>query len=99
FHSLTREDLAKIVDIQLGLLKQRLMDQHYHLDITGAAKEFLVRVGYEPAFGARPLKRAIQRYLQDALAMTILEGRFIEGDDIVVDLATDGQGLNFNKRW
>lgn len=98
FHSLTREDLARIVDIQLVLLKNRLMDQHFNLEITDGAKDYLTRVGYDPAFGARPLKRAIQRHVQDALAMTILEGRFVAGDAIVVDLAADGQGLIFSKR-
>lgn len=97
FHSLTREDLTKIVDIQLELLKQRLKDQHFNLAITDAAKGFLTRVGYDPAFGARPLKRAIQRFVQDALAMTILEGRFVEGDAIVVDVADDGNCLIFKK--
>jgi len=98
FHSLTKDDLARIVDIQLSLLHERLMAQHFRLEITAAAKEYLIRVGYDPAFGARPLKRAIQRHVQDALAMTILEGRFAEGDDIVVDLASNGQGLLFSRR-
>jgi ATP-dependent Clp protease ATP-binding subunit ClpB len=97
FHSLTREDLSAIVDIQLEQLKKRLDDQHFHLEITDRAKEFLIGVGYDPAFGARPLKRAIQRHVQDALAIRLLEGQFSEGDYIEVDLATDGKGLDFSK--
>lgn len=97
FHSLTKADLARIVDIQLTLLQQRLTDQHFNLTITDAAKDFLTRVGYDPAFGARPLKRAIQRHVQDVLAMTILDGRFVEGDAIVADLAADGQSVTFRK--
>ncbi len=97
FHSLGREELVKIVDIQLELLKTRLQEQHYTLAITERAKEFLIEIGYDPAFGARPLKRAIQRHVQDALAIRILEGRFAEGDSIEADLAADGKGLEFRK--
>ena len=99
FHALTREDLSRIIDIQLGLLKERLADQHYHLTITDQAKGFLIAAGYDPAFGARPLKRAIQRHLQDALALRILEGRFNEGDSIVVERAASGEGLEFSKGY
>ena len=97
FHSLTREDLARIIDIQLELLKNRLSDQHYHLQITEAAKSFLIKVGYAPAFGARPLKRAIQRHVQDALALQLLQGGFAEGDLIVVDHTGTDQFLTFTK--
>jgi ATP-dependent Clp protease ATP-binding subunit ClpB len=97
FHSLSREDLAKIVDIQNNLLVKRLAEQNFHVELTDKAKEFLIQVGYDPAFGARPLKRAIQRYVQDALAMKILEGAFSEGDRIAIDAAPDGQGLEFRQ--
>jgi len=96
FHALTREDLAKIVDIQVELLQKRLAEQKYRIELTDAAKEFLIEVGYDPSFGARPLKRAIQRYVQDALALKILEGEFAEGDRIIVDRAASG-GLEFRK--
>ncbi len=98
FHSLTRADLARIVDIQLELLKDRLKAQHFQIEITDRAKEFLIQTGYDPAFGARPLKRTIQRHVQDALAIRILEGRFVEGDSIEADLAADGKSLEFRKR-
>ncbi len=97
FHSLTRDDLTKIIEIQLDLLKARLEAQHFQLDLTAQAKEFLIQTGYDPAFGARPLKRTIQRHVQDALAIKILEGSFVEGDSIHADLKADGSGLDFSK--
>ena len=98
FHSLTREDLIRIIDLQLELLAKRLVEQHYHLEVSEAAKAYLIEVGFDPAFGARPLKRAIQRHVQDALAVGILDGRFAEGDSILVERASTGQGLTFSKR-
>ena len=95
FHSLSKENLAKIVDIQLVLLQQRLAEQHFKVELTDAAREFLIDIGYDPAFGARPLKRAIQRHIQDGLAMQILEGRFVEGDSIVIDKDPSVQALSF----
>ena len=97
FHSLTREDLGRIVDIQIDLLTRRLAEQKYTVSLTDDAKKYLIEVGYDPSFGARPLKRAIQRYVQDALAMKILEGAFSEGDTIVVDRLLSGTGLEFRK--
>jgi len=97
FHALSREDLKKIVDIQVELLKHRLAEQKYSISLTDSAKEYLVEVGYDPTFGARPLKRAIQRYVQDALAMRILDGYFIEGDAIIVDRDVAENVLNFRK--
>jgi ATP-dependent Clp protease ATP-binding subunit ClpB len=95
FHSLGREHLARIIDIQVGLLIQRLAEQKYSISLTEAAKEYLIEVGYDPSFGARPLKRAIQRYVQDGLAMKILDGTFAEGDTIVVDRGE--AGLTFGR--
>jgi ATP-dependent Clp protease ATP-binding subunit ClpB len=97
FHALSREDLGRIVEIQIELLTRRLSDQHYRIELSGAAKEFLIEVGYDPNFGARPLKRAIQRHIQDALAMKILEGAFAEGDTILVDRPEGAAGLTFTK--
>ncbi len=97
FHSLGREHLSRIVDIQLSLLTQRLAEQHYRIELTPAAKEFIVEVGYDPNYGARPLKRAIQRYIQDALAMKILEGAFAEGDTIQIDRPEGSPGLTFTR--
>ena len=69
FHGLSKEDLAKIVDLQVVLLTRRLAERKFTISLTDAAKDFLIDVGYNPAFGARPLKRAIQRYIQDQLAL------------------------------
>ena len=98
FHGLSREDLAQIVDIQLILLTKRLSERKFSISLTDAAKDFLIEVGYDPAFGARPLKRAIQRYIQDQLALHILEGKFGEGDSIVVDGAPNTHELLFSRK-
>ncbi|PKN49697.1 MAG: type VI secretion system ATPase TssH, partial [Deltaproteobacteria bacterium HGW-Deltaproteobacteria-16] len=95
FHSLGKEHLARIIDIQVGLLTQRLAEQKFSVSLTDAAKEYLIEVGYDPSYGARPLKRAIQRYVQDGLAMKILDGTFDEGDTIVVDRGE--AGLTFGR--
>ncbi|PID72493.1 MAG: ATP-dependent chaperone ClpB [Desulfobulbus propionicus] len=96
FHSLERDDLAKIVAIQIARMSKRLAEQKYTITLTKEAAEFLVTAGYDPAFGARPLKRAIQRHIEDPLAMEILEGTFIPGDHIVVSVDNSHQ-LAFNK--
>jgi ATP-dependent Clp protease ATP-binding subunit ClpB len=96
FHALGLEHMKQIIDIQLRGLLKRLEDRKIHVEPTDAAKEFIVSEGYDPMFGARPLKRAIQRRLLDPLAMRVLEGEFREGDRIVVDV--DGDGLKFEKK-
>lgn len=90
FHSLSKKDMGAIIDIQLRRLVARLEEKKYRVSITDSAKEFLVEAGYNPLFGARPLKRAIQRYFEDPLAMEILAGRFLEGDNIRVDVREGG---------
>ena len=96
FHSLTREQLTKIVDIQIRHLAERLTENHFELEVTERSKEWLAEVGYDPNYGARPLKRAIQRYVEDPLALQILEGVFHEGDKIVVDL-DENNHIMFNR--
>lgn len=86
FHSLSKKDMRSIIDIQLQRLVARLEERKYKLTITDAAKELLVDAGFNPLFGARPLKRAIQRFLEDPLAMELLSGSFHEGDHILVDV-------------
>lgn len=86
FHSLSKKDMGSIIDIQLQRLVARLEEKKYKLTVTDAAKEFLVDAGFNPLYGARPLKRAIQRFLEDPLAMELLGGSFQEGDHILVDL-------------
>jgi ATP-dependent Clp protease ATP-binding subunit ClpB len=90
FHALGREHLTGIVEIQLRRLERLMADRGFKLEVTGPAKEYLAEVGYDPSFGARPLKRAIQRELQDPLAMQILTGQFQEGDMIRVERGEDG---------
>ncbi|HSB03348.1 MAG TPA: ATP-dependent Clp protease ATP-binding subunit, partial [Anaerolineales bacterium] len=90
FHPLRKEHLAEIVGIQLRHVKDLLADKGYRLEVSAAAREYLAEVGYDPTFGARPLKRAIQRELQDPLALKILSGDFHEGDTILVDRGPDG---------
>jgi len=85
FNRLTQEDIKKIVDIQMGLVQKRLSEKKIEIFLTPKAKEFLAERGYDPVFGARPLKRIIQREVLDPLAMKILEGEFQEGDRIKVD--------------
>ncbi len=90
FHPLDREQLKEIVDIQLQRVQAHLRERGYRLDVTPEAKQYLADVGYDPDFGARPLKRAIQRELQDPLAMEVLSGNFKPGDRILVDTGPDG---------
>lgn len=89
FHPLDERHIEQIVDIQLARLRKLLADRHLHLELTDNARKHLAKVGYDPAFGARPLKRAIQHELQDPLSLAILEGRYREGDTVRVD-ARDG---------
>ncbi len=91
FNSLSEEDIKRIVGIQLGQLKKRLADRHLDIELTDAAKNALAKEGYDPVYGARPLKRAIQREIQDKLAMELLEGKFKEGDKILVDANDKGE--------
>ena len=96
FHALGREHMKRIIDIQIAGLMKRLEERKIHVTLTDAAKEQLVQEGYDPAYGARPLKRSIQRRVLDPLAMRVLEGDFVEGDTIVVDGGADA--LTFTKQ-
>ena len=95
FHSLEREHIRQIIEIQLRNLLKRLDERKITVELSDAAKDFLVREGYDPVYGARPLKRALQRRLLDPLALRVLDGAFGEGDTVVVDLA--GDELSFTK--
>jgi ATP-dependent Clp protease ATP-binding subunit ClpB len=97
FHSLTREHLKRIIDILIAGLTKRLAERKINVALTDAAKEQLVREGYDPAYGARPLKRTIQRKVLDPLALRVLQGDFGEGDTVAVD-AGKGDALEFQKR-
>jgi ATP-dependent Clp protease ATP-binding subunit ClpB len=89
FRRLTREQLRAIVDIQLDQLRARLADRHNILEISEAAKDLLVDEGFDPTYGARPLKRVIQKRLADPLALKLLAGEFGDGDVIAVDASGD----------
>ncbi len=95
FHSLTQEDIVRIVDIQLQRLSNLLATRRLTLEVTADAKRLLAEKGFDPVFGARPLKRTIQRSLQDPLATYILEGRVLEGDHVIADIGDDGDSLIF----
>jgi ATP-dependent Clp protease ATP-binding subunit ClpB len=90
FRQLSREQIGEIVELQLGRLRERLTERRIELELTPAAKEELAEAGWDPAYGARPLKRAIQRLLENPLALRLLEGEFADGDAIRVD-APDGK--------
>jgi ATP-dependent Clp protease ATP-binding subunit ClpB len=96
FHALSPADIKAIIDIQVTHLLKRLEERKIRVELTDAAKDLLVREGYDPMYGARPLKRALQRLVLDPLAMRVLEGEFGEGDELVVD-AQSGR-LEFSKR-
>jgi ATP-dependent Clp protease ATP-binding subunit ClpB len=89
FQPLGREEITRIVDIQLAHLRRRLEDRRIQIEVSEAAKALLGREGYDPTFGARPLKRTIQRLVQDPLALKLLEREFVEGDTVVVDTEDD----------
>ena len=94
FHRLKREDMGKIVDIQMQRLQKLLMDRKITLKLDDTAKEWLGKKGYEPAYGARPLKRAIQKYVQDPLAEMLLDGKVHDGETVKITAGKDG--LMFN---
>jgi ATP-dependent Clp protease ATP-binding subunit ClpB len=95
FMPLGRDEIGRIVDIQLGHLRRRLESRRIGLEVTDSAKALLAREGYDPTFGARPLKRTIQRLVQDPLALKLLEREFAEGDTVVVD--ADGDHIVFRR--
>jgi ATP-dependent Clp protease ATP-binding subunit ClpB len=89
FHELSREQLSEIVELQLARLRARLADRGLSLELTPAAKELIAESGWDPAYGARPLKRALQRLVENPLAVRLLEGEFAEGDTVLVDVEHD----------
>jgi ATP-dependent Clp protease ATP-binding subunit ClpB len=93
FEPLDKDEIAAIVEIQLRALAARLADRRLEIELTEAARDYLAEKGYDPAFGARPLKRLIQKEVQDHLALALLQGEFAEGDRVVVD--REGDALAF----
>jgi ATP-dependent Clp protease ATP-binding subunit ClpB len=94
FHPLGKDEIAGIVDIQIRLLQQRLADRKLSVVLAPSAREYLATKGFDPTYGARPLKRLIQREVQDALAMKLLAGEVKEGDTVEIDAGGEG-GLVF----
>jgi ATP-dependent Clp protease ATP-binding subunit ClpB len=98
FHPLGEDQLTHIVDLRLNDLRKLLTDRHITLDITDAARAAIFKSGYDRAYGARPLKRAIQRMIQDKLAMKILDGTVLHGDQVLIDAAEDGLRFTVQNR-
>jgi ATP-dependent Clp protease ATP-binding subunit ClpB len=96
FRSLTIHDIDRIIDIQIDLIQKRLKERKLTLELTEKAKNYIAKTGYSPVYGARPLKRALQKLLLDNLSLKILEGTFTEGDHIIAD-ATDSGEMIFEK--
>ncbi len=98
FNALTTEDLKSIVHLQLADVRTRLKGKGVDIELTDAALGFLIEKGYHPDYGARPLRRAIERYIEDPLAEHLLKGTFSEGDPIAVDTDKDGEGFTFKQK-
>jgi ATP-dependent Clp protease ATP-binding subunit ClpC len=98
FHPLSEEHIMEIVDILFQEVLGRLDERALKLELTEEAKRFLATRGFDEKFGARPLKRAMQRYLEDPFSEAMLQGRFAPGDDVVVEVADDGESLRFTVR-
>jgi len=97
YHALPLERIKQIIDIQIRDLENRLSERHVTMKVTDKAREYLARDGYDPAYGARPLKRTLQRKIQDPLALMLLDGKFNEGDTVLVDLSIEKEGLVIRK--
>src|SRR5256885_14628519 len=95
FHALSEDHLKRIVEIQLGRLRARLADRHITLVLTDAARANLVRTGYDPHYGARPLKRAIQKKIETPLGRLLLKGEVRDGQTLVVDAGSLAGELSF----
>jgi len=93
---LEKEQIKSIVDIQINYLNKTLSNRKIKVELTNKAKEFLAEKGFDPDYGARPLKRAIQTYIQNPLSLKLLEGEFVEGDLIKINLDTSNS-LKFEK--
>jgi ATP-dependent Clp protease ATP-binding subunit ClpB len=94
FHRLQREDMATIVDIQMGRLQKLLTDRKLTLSLDDKARTWLANKGYDPTYGARPLKRVIQKSVQDPLAEQILAGRVKDGDKVAITVRDGGLAIN-----
>jgi ATP-dependent Clp protease ATP-binding subunit ClpA len=97
FNTLSKEHLSVIIDLQLRRVEKQLADRGLKLVVTPAAKEVVMAEGYDPAYGARPLRRSIQRLIQDPLSLRLLAGEYLAGETVVVDKDGDSAKLTFGK--
>jgi ATP-dependent Clp protease ATP-binding subunit ClpB len=97
FNTLTREHLTKIVEIQLNNVARLLKDRKIGLEVTASARDRIIQEGFDPQYGARPMRRAIQRLVQDPLALKLLNGDFLSGDTVLVDAGSQPNTLEFTK--
>ncbi len=97
FAPLSIEDVERIVDLQLRDIRERLQEQGLTIELRDRARKWLARQGYDSAFGARPLRRALQKYVEGPLSVQLLQGKFKAGDCVVVDANADGSGIDFSK--
>jgi ATP-dependent Clp protease ATP-binding subunit ClpB len=97
FHALTAQDLSAIVDIQLARLRTRLADRRLRLEVSDGATQWLGERGYDPIYGARPLRRLVQSAIGDSLAKALLAGEIVDGDTVLVDLGDDKDHLGVRK--
>ncbi|MEE8390098.1 MAG: AAA family ATPase [Anaerolineae bacterium] len=98
FGNLTVEDMEHIVDMQMGDITERLEERGLAIELTGAARRWLAREGFDSQFGARPLRRALQRYIESPLSVKLLQGDFESGDLVIVDAEEEGKKLTFDRR-
>jgi ATP-dependent Clp protease ATP-binding subunit ClpC len=98
FNSLSKEDIFKIIDIELASLFSRVTALGYAVTLTDTAKDFIAENGYDANFGARPLKRAIQKFLEDPIAEEILKGELIDGDVLEVDFDTEAKEIKIVRK-
>ena len=93
FNSLAKEDITKIIDLELSKLYKRLEKLNYHVELTQEAKEFIAEKGWDKDFGARPLKRAIQKYIEDLLAEMLVNKQLAEGETVILNVNEAKDGL------
>ena len=97
FSSLTEEQMLKIVDLQMKEIQERLEEQGLQVHLSKAAREWIAKEGFDPNFGARPLKRILQKYVESPLSVDLLSGTYKSGDKVKIDLGEDGKSLSFTK--
>ncbi|PKN89683.1 MAG: Clp protease, partial [Chloroflexi bacterium HGW-Chloroflexi-7] len=98
FSPLTKEQMMEIVDLQMKDVRVRLEEHGLKVELTQTAREWLATEGYDASFGARPLKRALQKYVESPLSVSLLSGEFVTGDTVIVDLDEEKKEINFKKK-